>query len=71
MELQNMFGLTRGKVFGEPPLYVDKERKPGMTNMPKPTVVTWLYNSPFVLITSPNFVWACISLMNTVYLTIL
>lgn len=63
MELQNMFGLTRGKIFGEPPLYVDKERKPGMTDMPKPTVLTWLYKSPFILITSPNFVWACMSLL--------
>jgi hypothetical protein len=30
--------------------------------MPKPTVLTWLNNAPYVLITSPNFVWACISL---------
>ena len=36
--MENLFGLTRGKLFGEPPLYVDKERKPGMTDMPKPTV---------------------------------
>jgi sterol desaturase/sphingolipid hydroxylase (fatty acid hydroxylase superfamily) len=63
MELQNMFGLTRGKLFGEPPLYVDKTKKPGMTDMPKPTIITWLRNSPFVLITSPNFVWATISLL--------
>lgn len=63
MELQNMFGLTRGTYFGEPPLYVNKDLKPGMTDMPKPTVTTWLRNTPFVLITSPNFVWACISLL--------
>jgi len=60
--MENLFGLTRGKVFGEPPLYVDKERKPGMTDMPKPTVMSWLSKAPFVLITSPNFVWASISL---------
>jgi hypothetical protein len=54
MELQNMFGLTRGKFIGEPPLYVNKSRKPGMTDMPKPTVMTWLRNSPFLLITSPK-----------------
>jgi len=63
MELQNLFGLTRGKIFGEPPLYVDKLKKPGMTDMPKPTVWIWLCKAPFVLITSPNFVWACISLL--------
>lgn len=58
-----MFGLTNGKIFGEPPLYVDKTKKPGMTDMPKPTVMTWLRNAPFVLVTTPNFVWACISLL--------
>ena len=58
MELQNMFGLTRGKLFGEPPLYVDKSKKPGMTDMPKPTIMTWITKAPFVLITSANFVWA-------------
>jgi len=62
MELQNMFGLSRGKLIGEPPLYVDKTLPPGFTEMPKPTVLTWLTNAPYVLITSPNFVWACISL---------
>ncbi len=62
-----MFGLNRGKLFGEPPLYVDKTRKPGMTDMPKPTVLTWLRAAPFVLITSPNFVWACISLLVYVF----
>jgi sterol desaturase/sphingolipid hydroxylase (fatty acid hydroxylase superfamily) len=63
MDPQNWFGLTRGKVFGEPPLYVKKELEPGMTDMPKPTIAIWLRNSPFILITSPNFVWACISLV--------
>jgi sterol desaturase/sphingolipid hydroxylase (fatty acid hydroxylase superfamily) len=63
MELKNMFGLTNGKIFGEPPLYVDKARKPGMTDMPKPTLMTWIQKAPFVLITSPNFVWASISLL--------
>lgn len=58
-----MFGLTNGKIFGEPPLYVDKTKKPGMTDMPKPTVMTWIRNAPFVLITTPNFVWASISLL--------
>ena len=60
--MENWFGLTNGKYFGEPPLYVDKSKPAGMTDLPKPTVLTWIRNSPFILITSPNFVWACISL---------
>jgi sterol desaturase/sphingolipid hydroxylase (fatty acid hydroxylase superfamily) len=67
MDLSNWFGLTNGKYFGEPPLYVDKQLQPGMTNMPKPTVQTWLQKSPFILITSPNFVWATISLLMYFY----
>lgn len=58
-----MFGMVRGKYFGEPPLYVDRTLAPGMTDLPKPTVEQWIRNSPFVLITSPNFVWAIISLL--------
>ena len=60
--MENMFGMVRGKYFGEPPLYVDKTHAPGMTDLPKPSVVSWIRNSPFVLITTPNFVWAVISL---------
>ena len=60
--MENWFGLQRGKYIGEPPAYVDKLQKPGMTDVPKPTVVKWLSNAPFVLITSPNFIWAIISL---------
>lgn len=63
MEGSNLFGLTNGKYFGEPPLYVDKTKKPGMTALPKPTLISWLYKSPYILITSPNFVWASISLL--------
>lgn len=58
-----MFGMVRGKFFGEPPLYVDKSLAPGMTDLPKPTVLSWIRNSPFVLITTPNFIWAVISLL--------
>uniref|UniRef100_A0A6C0KW33 Fatty acid hydroxylase domain-containing protein n=1 Tax=viral metagenome TaxID=1070528 RepID=A0A6C0KW33_9ZZZZ len=60
--MENMFGMVRGKYFGEPPLYVDKTLPAGMTDLPKPTVISWLRNSPFVLVTTPNFVWAAISL---------
>lgn len=57
-----MFGMVRGKYFGEPPLYVDKTRSAGMTDLPRPTLQSWLSNSPFILVTSPNFIWAVISL---------
>ena len=62
MEFSNLFGLVRGSYFGEPPAYVDKSLAPGMSELPKPTVVSWLRAAPFVLINSPNFVWALISL---------
>lgn len=55
--------MVRGKYFGEPPLYVDKSLAPGMTDLPKPTVLSWIRNSPFVLVTTPNFVWSMISLV--------
>jgi len=60
--MENMFGMVRGKYFGEPPLYVDKTRPAGMTDLPKPTIQSWIRNSPFILITTPNFIWAIISL---------
>lgn len=63
MEVSNWFGLTNGKYIGEPPKYVDKTRAPGMTNLPKPTLVNWLKNSPYILITTPNFVWASIAFL--------
>ena len=60
--MENMFGMVRGSYFGEPPLYVDKTLPAGMTDLPKPTVISWIRNAPFVLITTPNFIWAIISL---------
>lgn len=54
--------MTNWKFFGEPPSYVDKSKDPGMSEIPKATVMGWLTNTPFVLINSPNFVWACMSL---------
>ncbi len=57
----NFFGLVNGKIFGEPPLYVDKAKEPGFSPIPKPTIYNWLINAPLVLITSPNFVWASIA----------
>lgn len=59
----NWFGLVRGKIFGEPPLYVDRTKAPGETPIPPVTITNWLRNAPFVLVTSPNFVWAVLSLL--------
>jgi sterol desaturase/sphingolipid hydroxylase (fatty acid hydroxylase superfamily) len=61
MNFSNWFGLTNGKLFGEAPAYVNRDKAPGMSPIPKPTVLQWLTRAPFVLVTSPNFVWACIS----------
>lgn len=59
---KNYFGLNNGKIFDEPPSYVDKNKLPGFSEIPKPTFMSWLANAPFVLINSPNFVWSIISL---------
>ena len=59
----NYFGLINGKLFNETPLYVDKAKKPGMSEIPRPTILSWLKNAPFVLINSPNFVWSVIALL--------
>jgi sterol desaturase/sphingolipid hydroxylase (fatty acid hydroxylase superfamily) len=60
--MQNWFGLNNGKYINEPPKYVNKNKLPGMTPIPQPTLMTWFERSPFILITSPNFVWVLISL---------
>lgn len=60
--MENMFGMVRGKYFGEPPLYVDKTLAAGMTDLPKPTIQSWIQKSPFLLVTTPNFIWAIMSL---------
>jgi sterol desaturase/sphingolipid hydroxylase (fatty acid hydroxylase superfamily) len=60
--MKNMFGMVNGRYFGEPPLYVDKHLPAGMTDLPKPTVASWARNAPFVLLATPNFVWAVMAL---------
>lgn len=60
--MQNMFGMVNGKYFGESPLYVNTDLPAGMTDLPRPTVVSWIRKAPFVLVTTPNFVWAVMSL---------
>lgn len=59
----NWFGLHNGKFFGEPPTYVDKSLAPGLTDVPKPTLMGWIQRAPTVLVASPNFVWAIIALL--------
>jgi sterol desaturase/sphingolipid hydroxylase (fatty acid hydroxylase superfamily) len=59
--ISNWFGLINGKIFGETQSYVDKNKQPGFSPIPTPTVSNWLMNAPFVLITSPNFVWASVA----------
>jgi sterol desaturase/sphingolipid hydroxylase (fatty acid hydroxylase superfamily) len=61
--MENWFGLTKGTYFGEPPIYVNKELPAGMTSVPKATILGWIKKSPFILITSPNFIWAIIALL--------
>ncbi len=61
-EIRNWFGLHNGKWIGEPPPYVDSSLRPGLSEVPKPDLVGWIYRAPTVLITSPNFVWAAIAL---------
>jgi sterol desaturase/sphingolipid hydroxylase (fatty acid hydroxylase superfamily) len=61
--MSNLFGLVNGKLIGEAPLYVNRLRRPGATEVPKPTLTKWIRNAPLVLINSPNFVWALIALL--------
>ena len=61
--MENWFGLNRGTFIGEPPSYVDTSKEPGRSIIPYNTPIQWMIRSPFVLITSPNFVWACIALL--------
>jgi sterol desaturase/sphingolipid hydroxylase (fatty acid hydroxylase superfamily) len=63
MNFGNYFGLVNGKLIGEPPLYVDKLKAPGISEVPKATLLEWIYRAPFILITSPNFVWCSIAFL--------
>ncbi len=63
MDFRNMFGLQNGAFLGEPPEYVDKSKEPGRSMIPIATPIQWMMRAPFVLITSPNFVWSSIALL--------
>ena len=60
--LGNWFGMNNGKFIGEPPSYVDKTLRPGLSEVPKPTLLGWLQKAPYILVTTPNFAWASIAL---------
>jgi hypothetical protein len=59
----NWFGLNNGKFIGEPPSYVNKDLKPGLSEVPRPTLIGWLQKAPTILITTPNFVWGSVALL--------
>jgi hypothetical protein len=63
MDLSNWFGLVQGSYIGKAPLYVDTARRPGDSKVPVPTLLGWVQRAPWVLLTSPNFVWALIALV--------
>lgn len=62
-DVSNWFGLHNGQFIGEPPLYVDKTLRPGVSEIPRPTILGWIQRAPFILLTSPNFLWASIALI--------
>jgi sterol desaturase/sphingolipid hydroxylase (fatty acid hydroxylase superfamily) len=59
----SLCGLRKGKLFGEVASYVDTSKPPGFTPLPQPSLAGWLLSAPFLLFTSPNGVWASISLL--------
>ena len=61
-DFKNWFGMNNGQFIGEPPSYVDKSLRPGLSEVPKPTLMGWIQRAPTILVTSPNFVWAIIAL---------
>ena len=60
---KNFAGAQNGRVFKIVPDYVDKKRVPGDSVIPAVTFLDWLKASPFVLWSSPNTVWAVVSLI--------
>eukprot|EP00325_Prymnesiales_sp_UTEX-LB-985_P002946 CAMPEP_0174713438 /NCGR_PEP_ID=MMETSP1094-20130205/14103_1 /TAXON_ID=156173 /ORGANISM="Chrysochromulina brevifilum, Strain UTEX LB 985" /LENGTH=436 /DNA_ID=CAMNT_0015912617 /DNA_START=149 /DNA_END=1459 /DNA_ORIENTATION=+ len=54
-------GTQKGRAFKIVPGYVDKP-VPGASVVPEPTLTEWIQAGPFVLINTPNTVWAVIAL---------
>ena len=60
-------GTQRGKFFKIVAPHIDRKLKPGASVIPAPTFLNWLKACPFVLIKTPNTVWAVIALLMHFY----
>jgi sterol desaturase/sphingolipid hydroxylase (fatty acid hydroxylase superfamily) len=58
----NFAGAQNGKFFQIVPPHVDKKLPPGYSELPVPTFWAWVSGFPFVLLFSPNTIWAVIAL---------
>ena len=56
-------GTQKGRFYKIVPSYVDPKAPPGASVVPEPTFAEWLQAGPFVLINTPNTVWAGIALV--------
>jgi sterol desaturase/sphingolipid hydroxylase (fatty acid hydroxylase superfamily) len=65
--LGSLFGLRKGRIFGESAHYVDTSKPAGFTALPLPTFTGWLLSAPLLLVNSPNGIWAVISLLIYAY----
>ena len=63
----NYFGFRNGKLFGEVAPYVNKEKLPGMSVLPKPTFLSWMKGAPFLLVNTPNTLW-CLTALSFYFL---
>lgn len=55
-------GSDHGKFFKIVAPHINRKKKPGVSPIPAPTFLDWLKAGPFVLINTPNTVWAAIAL---------
>jgi len=60
--IEGFAGAQRGRFFKIVPPFVDKKLVPGASEIPEPTFIDWLKAGPFVLVNTPNTVWAVIAL---------
>jgi hypothetical protein len=55
-------GAQSGRFFKIVPPFVDRNAAPGASAMPPPTLSDWIKAGPWVLVNTPNTVWAAIAL---------
>ena len=60
--LSRLGGSHNGAFFKIVPGHVDKSKAPGVSTIPTPLFSQWLAAAPFVLVDTPNTVWALIAL---------